>query len=135
MSYTRDDIDAAIADIEEGDAAQSIEELAAITEDNSGQQFLDFGDTLNLAVKGSKPTDSEIKIKAVSRPIKGQVGDDGDDEVVTLLVTARLDKLEFITKRSGDGGAASKTRRGTYTPISVLPVTAEQADQILGLSE
>lgn len=130
MSATaRQDIDEAIAEIEEG--GQSIEDLAAIGEDSEGQQFLDFGDKLDLTQKGIKPTDSEIKIKAISRPIKGQLEE--DDATVTLLVTARLDGISTVSKRDGDGKVIAKTRRHVMTPVSVLPVTADQADKLLGL--
>jgi hypothetical protein len=121
-----------------GEGGQSIEDMAAAgegKEDEDGQTLLDFGDHLNLSVKGKKPTDSEIKIKAISRPIRGQLGDTNDDEVVTLVVTARLDQVSMVTKRDGDGRVANKTRRHTFTPISVVPISAEQADAVLGLSD
>lgn len=116
---------------------RTIEELGEDpAEDEEGQQLLDFGDQLNLSVKGSKPTDSEIKIKAISRPIKGQLGDSaGDEETVTLLVTARLDQVALVSKRNGDGDVIAKMRRHTFTPISVFPLTAEQANLALGIPE
>jgi hypothetical protein len=136
MSYLeqtdRADIDAAIDDL---NAGQSIEDMAegVVEDDDSGQQLLDFGDSLNLSVKGKKPTDSEIKIKAISRPIKGQLGDSNDDEIVSFLVTGRLDEIRMVTKRDGDGRVAAKSRRHIVTPISVFPVTPAQADALLGL--
>ena len=137
MSFTNTSDRAAIDAEHERIAAeegQTLEQIAAATpEDEEGQQLLNFGDHLNLAVKGSKPTDSEIKIKAISRPIRGQLGDTNDDEVVTLMVTARLDQVAMVSKRDGDGRVASKVRRHTFTPISVLPLTADQADRALGL--
>lgn len=125
----RKDIDEAIEEIEKG--GQSIEDLAALGEEDGGQQFLDFGDKLDLTQKGIKPTDSEIKIKAISRPIKGQLED--DDSTVTVLVTARLDGIALVNKRDGDGKVIAKTRRHVLTPVSVLPVTPDQADKLLGL--
>lgn len=115
---------------------QTLDQMAADEEggENEQLQLLDFGDALNLTVRGRKPTDSEIKIKAISRPIKGQLGDANDDEVVTLLVTARLDGTSFIPKRNGDGDVIAKTRRHTFTPISVFPIDKEQADRALGLA-
>lgn len=114
---------------------KSLEEMAAeeeerLAEDDEGQVLLDFGDQQNLSLKGKKPQDSEIKIKAISRPIKGQLGDKGDDEYTTFLVRGRLDKVEFISKRDGDGKVTSKTRRHVLSPISVLPITDEQADML-----
>lgn len=133
MSTTdaRADIDAEIEKLQ----GHSIEDMAEgyQDEDESGQQLLDFGDTLNLTIKGSKPSDSEIKIKAISRPIKGQLGDDNDDEVVQFLVTGRLDQVQIVSKRDGDGKVVAKARRHVITPISVFPVTSGQADQLLGL--
>lgn len=117
---------------EEKAKLRSVEDMQADgVEDEEGQQLLDFGDQLNLSVKGKKPTDSEIKIKAISMPIKGQLGDVGDDEVVSLLVTARLDDLHFPKKRDGDGHVIAKKRRHIFTPISVYPVSQEQADALL----
>lgn len=130
-----DDRAAIDAEREALEAGQSIEDLADGAEDEEGQQLLDFGDHLNLSVKGSKPTDSEIKVKAISRPIKGQLGDAGDDEVVTVLVTARLDQVAIVNKRDGDGRVVSKARRHTLTPISVYPVSQEQAALVLGQPE
>jgi hypothetical protein len=129
MSATREDIDQELAKLNE--SGHSIEELAQMSEESDGQQYLDFGDKLDLTLKGIKPTDSEIKIKAISRPIKGQL--EGDDEVITVMVTARLDGTSTVNKRDGDGKVIAKTRRHILTPVSVIPVTAEQADQILGL--
>lgn len=122
---------------EEKARLRSVEDMQAEggVEDEEGQQLLDFGDQLNLSVKGKKPTDSEIKIKAISMPIKGQLGDVGDDEVVSLLVTARLDDLHFPKKRDGDGHVIAKKRRHIFTPISVYPVTEEQANALLGQPE
>lgn len=135
MSTTDADARTMIDDeIEKIEGSHSIEELAAeYEEEDSGQQLLDFGDTLNLTVKGSKPSDSEIKIKAISRPIKGQLGDSNDDEVVQFLVTGRLDEVRMVSKRDGDGKVVAKARRHVITPISVFPVTSDQADQLLGL--
>lgn len=133
MSVTSDDRAAIDEEYARIGGGQTIEEMAESPEDEDGQTLLDFGDHVNLSLKGSKPTDSEIKIKAISRPIKGQLGDSNDDEVVTLLVTARLDQIAVVTKRDGDGGVAAKTRRHVFTPISVFPVSQEQANAVLGI--
>lgn len=114
-----------------GGSARSIEELAdEPLDDGEGQTLMDFGDHQNLSVKGKKPAESEIKIKAISRPIRGQLGDKGDDEYTTFLVRGRLDKIEFVSKRDGDGNVSSKTRRHVLSPISVVPITQEQEDAI-----
>jgi hypothetical protein len=130
MSAIRADIDEELEKLEAN--GQSIEELAQL-EDGTGQQFLDFGDKLDLKVGGMKPTESRIKIKAISRIVKGQIGDVDDDEVVTVIVTARNAGTKFDPLRDGGGKAIGKIRTTTLEPISVLPVSAEQADQILGL--
>jgi hypothetical protein len=93
-----------------------------VDEDDGGQQFLDFGDRVDLRLKGKKPSDSELKIKAVSRPITGQLGDQGDDETVTFLVRGRLDKVEVQSKRDGDGRVTAKVRRHHLTPITITPI-------------
>src|SRR5205085_7876001 len=56
---------------------RTIEDLTP--EDEEGQTLLDLGGNLNLSLKGKKPTDSEVKVKAVSTPVLGQLGDKGDD--------------------------------------------------------
>lgn len=118
---------------------QSIEDMAAGEEAADGaeegeqqQQLLDFGDELDLSMSGRAPTDSELKIKAVSRPIRGQLGDHGDDEMVTFLVRARLDKVELVNKRDNGGHVVAKIRRHLVNPISVTPISEAQADQIDG---
>lgn len=118
--------------------SKTIAELAAEGGDDGeeGEQLalLDFGDTVSLTIRGKKPTDSEIKIKSISRPIKGQLGDKmADDETITLVVTARLDDMHFPAKRNGDGQVISRTRRHVLTPISMNLITAEQADSLLGM--
>lgn len=115
-------------DLGEG-VGQSLEDLAG--QDEGQQQFLDFGDSLNLTFKGKKPTDSELKIKAISRPIKGQLGDKGDDEIYTFIVRGRLDKDEVVRKRDGDGRVTAKTRRAVLTPISMSLIDEAKLAEIL----
>lgn len=128
--HAREEIDAAIAELE----GQTIEEMASVEEDSVGQTYLDFGDKLDLKLGGMKPTESRIKIKAISRAVKGQLDDSDDDQVITVLVTARAAGTAMTPLRDGGGTMIGKIRTTTLDPISVLPVTAEQADKILGLS-
>lgn len=100
-------------------------------EDDGRQQMLDFGGQIDLKIKGKRPTDSEIKVKAISTPVNGQLGDLGDDEVVTFIGRARVDQIQFVTKRDGDGKVISKSRRHVLTPISFLPVDASQVEHLL----
>jgi hypothetical protein len=120
----------------------SVEDLAAeqaengeMLEDDDGQQLLDFGDDLNLTVRGSRPTASAIKIRSVRMPIKGQLGDAGDDDTITVLMTARRDDLQFPVTRASDGTVAGKTRVHVFTPTSVFAVDPAQANTLLGIEE
>ncbi|MET0604194.1 MAG: hypothetical protein ABW167_19575 [Baekduia sp.] len=116
-----------------GDAGgKSLEEIAAEGEEDAGQQFLDFGDTLNLAFKGKKPTESQLKIKAISREVKGQLGDKGDDEIYTFIVRGRLDEDQIVRRRDGDGKVTTKIRRAVLTPISMTLVEEAQLAEVLG---
>lgn len=116
-----------------GDAGgKSLEDIAAEGEgDDEGQQFLDFGDILNLTFKGKKPTESQLKIKSISREVKGQLGDKGDDEIHTFIVRGRLDENHVVTRRDGDGNVTTKIRRAVLTPISMTLVDEAQLAEIL----
>jgi hypothetical protein len=109
---------------------KSLEDLA---DDEEGQlQLLDFGDTLSLTIRGKKPTDSSIKIKAISTPIKGQLGDIGDDETILFVGRAQLEKLEMVSKRV-DGKVTGKERRHVLDPISFFPFRGKWADRLNAL--
>lgn len=102
-------------------------------EDEHGQGLLDLGGELNLKVGGTKPTHSEVKIKSISLPVRGQLDDESDDEMITVLVTARVDELRMVKNRASDGQLTKKIRRHVLTPVSVLTVDPEEADRLLGL--
>lgn len=134
------------------DGGQSLEQLAE-GEDEEGQTLLDFGDTLNLKFSGKKPNVSKIKIRAISREIKGQLGDKGDDEHVFCLVDAQLDENGTKTFRDENRRVTRKERRHTLEPIAVVrcpealgtvllerfadgsPISQEQIDAIAQILE
>lgn len=117
-----------IADLADGDTTGHEEDDGQVT-------LLPVGDTLSLKVGGKKPTDSEIKIRAIPVPITGQVGHVSDDESYVFLVQATIQKVEFTTKRDGDGNMRSKKRTQIMTPSSVQYVTAEKLARIQAILE
>jgi hypothetical protein len=100
-------------------------------EDTSGQQLLDLGGQLNLKLGGIRPTDSEIRIKAISRPVYGQLGDESDDDTITVLVTARNAGIYTVPKRDGDGRVIAKTRRHVLEPVAIHVISTEDAERLL----
>lgn len=111
---------------------KSLEELTAAEDENGQQRLLDFGDTVSLTVRGKKPTDTSIKVKAISTPIKGQLGDVGDDETIVYVGHARLDKIEFVSKRA-DGKVVAKERKHVLDPIGFIPFRGEWAARLEAL--
>lgn len=108
---------------------QSLEDMAAAeSEDEAGQTLLDFGDTLNLKVAGKKPTISKFKIRSVSREVKGQLGDKGDDEQVFVLVRASLDEVTTKTFRDENGRVRRKERRHVLEPVGVVRLPDDVAE-------
>lgn len=115
-----------------GGGGQSIEDLAdGAAEDEEGQVLLDFGDQLNLSIKGKRPTESQLKIRPVSLDITGQIGDKGDDETYAFLVIGRLHKIEIPYKRDEAGRVIGKTRRHILDPKDVVRVSDADAEAIL----
>lgn len=114
-------------------SAKSIEDMAAEggVEDEEGQTLLDFGDHLNLSIKGKRPTESQLKIRPVSRDISGQLGDKGDDETYAFLVVGRIHKIELPYKRDESGRVIGKIRRHILDPADIVRVTDEEAEAIL----
>ncbi len=123
-------------DADVGEAVgRSIEDIAnggEPVEDEEGQTLLDFGDHLNLSIKGKKPTVSKVKIKAISREIKGQLGDRGDDERVFVIVEARLDEVATKSFRDSDSGrVVRKERRHILEPVGVVRLPEEVATELM----
>ena len=117
-------------------ARKSIEDLAGEgdgVEDEEGQYLLDFGDQLNLSLKGKRPTRSQIKIRPVSRDISGQLGDKGDDETYGFLLVGRLHKLEMPIERDDAGRVTAKTRRHVIDPHDVQRLPDEVIEIVYSL--
>lgn len=105
---------------------------AQAAEDGQQLALIEFGETLDLKLKGRKPSTSQIKVASISRDVKGQLGDVDDDEIVTFIVTARVDEVRMVTKRDGDGRAIDKIRRHFLTPIGFTRVEATDVHHLLG---
>ena len=114
-----------------GVVPDSIEAHAEFYEGVDGQTVLPLGGELSLAIGGEKPTRSEIKIKAIPVSATGQVGHLDDNEVYTFLVSARVDKVEFVTKRDIDGYVVEKKRVQTLRPINIRPLSEGEAQPLL----
>lgn len=111
---------------------KSVEEMAAAGEgeDEEGQTLLDFGDTLNLVVKGKKPSVSKIKIRSISREVKGQLGDKGDDEEVFVLVRASLDEVSTKKFRDQNRRVRNVERRHVLEPVGVVRLPDDIAEAL-----
>lgn len=110
---------------------KSVEEIAA-EEAEEGEQIslLDFGDTVSLKLAGKKPSESTIKIKAVQKDIKGQLGDTSDDEAVFVLVRAVLDTASVKNFRDDNRKVRSKKRVHLLEPIGVVRVPDDVAETL-----
>jgi hypothetical protein len=114
----------------DSNGGRSIEEMAETEEDEEGQTFLDFGGTLSLTLKGKKPNESKIKIRAIQKDITGQLGDKGDDEEVFVLVRATLDEVQTKTFRDDNRRVRSKRRLHILEPVGVVKVPADMAESL-----
>jgi hypothetical protein len=109
--------------------------LEDLTNDEEKQlQLLDFGDTLSLKLGGKKPTDSSIKVKAISTPIRGQLGDVGDEETIIYVGRAHLDEVKVKNKRV-EGKVVNKERVHILDPIGFVPFRGEWADKLQALCD
>jgi hypothetical protein len=111
---------------------RSIEDLAEETpEDEVGQQLLDFGDQLNLSLKGKKPSESKLKIRTIQMDIRGQLGDKGDDEDYAFIVVGRLNHVGTPYKRDEQGRTMSKKRVHELTPMDVQRIPPELLEEFM----
>lgn len=129
---TESDRDAitAVNDMPEADppGEKSLEQMA---EDGDGEEqmtLLDFGDTLSVTLRGKKPNESKIKIRALQREIKGQLGDKGDDEEVFVLVRASLDEVQMKSFRDDNRRIRSKRRLHILEPVGVVRLPEDVAE-------
>lgn len=113
-----------------GGDGRTIEDMAG--DEPEQLQLIQIGGTkIDTVVGGSKPDESYVKIKSLERPIAGQLK---RQETVTLLVTARVSEVVFVDKYDDDGRVSASKRRAVCTPVGITPLTAEQVDQIAGLT-
>lgn len=96
----------------------SIEDLAEAGEDDGAEQITLFGtsEKLSLSVGGRhKPTESAVKFKAKQELIAGQFS---PDEVVTVQLDVRVDKVEIVYVRDSAGGVKAVKRVHHLTPVT-----------------
>lgn len=119
-----------MAEMNAGEGGRTIEDLAG--DEPEQLQLIQIGGTkIDTVVGGSKPDESFVKIKSLERPIAGQLK---RQETVTLVVTARVSEVVFVDKYDDDGRVSASKRRAVCTPVSITPLTAEQVEQIAGLT-
>lgn len=110
---------------------KSIEDLADDIEDEDGQRMLDFGTDLNLKIGGKKPTQSRLKIAAISTQISGQIGAGSDDELYAFVVVGQLRKMTIEWMRGEDRTTTAKSRDHVLKPISVTRISDEEAQALI----
>lgn len=85
-------------------------------EDN-GQMFIPgTAPTISMQVGGPRPSASELRLQGGSVGIEGEFK---KGEVITLLVTVRVQDISFPSTFDDDGNATSTKRRHIARPISV----------------
>lgn len=127
---------AAVNEVADDDAlgeqgGRSIEDLAGDQEDEEGQRMLDFGPALNLKVGGKKPTQSRLKIAAISTTITGQIGDGGDDEMYAFVVVGQIRKMSIEWMRGEDKKTTAKSRDHVLKAVSVTRISDEEAQALI----
>lgn len=115
------------------DPGRSIEDMAESGDgiEEEQQQFLDFGEKLDLTLKGKRPSESKVKFRPIRRDIQGQLGDKGDDETYVFVVVGRIQKVELVSQRDDVGRVVSKTRVHTLDPVDVQRLPDDMAEDIL----
>jgi hypothetical protein len=73
-------------------------------------------ENISTSVGGPKPTSSEARMIGASLPLEGQFP---NDELVTLIVEARVSDVSFPITRDKWGNATKVTRRHLLRPVSV----------------
>ena len=73
-------------------------------------------ETISTTVGGPKPTSSEARLAGASLPLEGQFP---NDELVTLIVEARVSDVSFPITRDEFGNVTKVTRRHLLRPVSV----------------
>jgi hypothetical protein len=116
-------------DVPEPDAPEaSGTEVEEDEEAEAGTQLV-FGDKTTLKLAGKQPNRSQVKIRAISRDIQGQLGDTSDDENYVFLTMARLDEVSVVNARDAGGRVVGKIRRHTVDPFDVVKVPKDLADR------
>lgn len=122
-------------DVEGGKSIEQIAAEGGADPDEEQMQLLDFGDTLDLKLKGRKPTESQIKVAAISRDIRGQLGDIDDNETIVYVGRAVLKSVNVVNKRV-EGKVTAKTRRHVLEPLEqggFLPFRGVWAERLEAL--
>ena len=73
-------------------------------------------ENISTSVGGPKPTSSEARLAGASLPLEGQFP---NDELVTLIVEARVSDVSFPITRDNFGNPTKVTRRHLLRPVSV----------------
>jgi hypothetical protein len=73
-------------------------------------------ETISTTVGGPKPTSSEARLMGASLPIEGQFP---NDELVVLVVEARVSDVSFPIVRDQWGNVTKVSRRHLLRPVSV----------------
>lgn len=99
--------------------------------DQEGEEAgqLVFGDKTTLKLAGKQPNRSQVKIRSISRDIRGQLGDTSDDENYVFLTMGRLDEVSVVNSRDAGGKVVGKIRRHTVDPFDVQKVPKELAER------
>lgn len=99
--------------------------------DQEGEEAgqLVFGDKTTLKLAGKQPNRSQVKIRSISRDIRGQLGDASDDENYVFLVMGNLDSVAIVNSRDAGRKVVGKIRRHEVDPFDVQKVPKEMAER------